>query len=223
MKLKRALLFDMDGTIVDNMAYHTAAWTEFFKRRGTSIEHDDFFARTAGRHSREIMRDFISADLSDAEIESLNTEKEAIYRALYGPHRKVITGFEALIAQAKANSMALAVATAASDANITFMLDGLDIRKHFDTVVGAGDVKRGKPSPDVFLKAAQQCGVAPEHCIVFEDAPLGVEAARNAGMRAVVLTTTMPAAAFAGYDNVIAIASDFSTLTLDTLFTHQPS
>ncbi len=221
--MKRAFLFDMDGTIVDNMAYHTAAWTEFFRRRGTFIEQDDFFASTAGRQAREIMRAFIGADLSDAEVESLNTEKEEIYRELYGPHRKVIAGFEALIAQAKTRSMALAVATAASDANITFTLDGLDIRKHFNAVVGAGDVKRGKPSPDVFLKAAQQCGVAPEHCIVFEDAPLGVEAARNAGMRAVVLTTTMPAAAFAAYDNVIAIASDFSMFTLDTLFTHQPS
>ena len=221
--MKRAFLFDMDGTIVDNMAYHTAAWTEFFRRRGTFIEQDDFFASTAGRHGREIMRAFIGAELSDAEVESLNTEKEVIYRELYGPHRKVIAGFEALIAQAKASSMALAVATAASDANIVFTLDGLDIRKHFYAVVGAGDVKHGKPSPDVFLKAAQQCGVAPEHCIVFEDAPLGVEAARNAGMRAVVLTTTMPAAAFAAYDNVIAIASDFSTFTLDTLFTHQPS
>lgn len=221
--MKRAFLFDMDGTIVDNMTYHTAAWTEFFRRRGTFIEQDDFFASTAGRHGREIMRAFISAELSDAEVESLNTEKEVIYRELYGPHRKVIAGFEALIAQAKASSMALAVATAASDANITFTLDGLDIRKHFDAVVGAGDVKHGKPSPDVFLKAAQQCGVAPEHCIVFEDAPLGVEAARNAGMRAVVLTTTMPAAAFAAYDNVIAIASDFSAFTPDTLFTHQPS
>lgn len=218
--MKRAFLFDMDGTIVDNMAYHTAAWTEFFKRRGTFIDQDDFFASTAGRHGREIMRAFIGGDLSDAEVESLNTEKEVIYRELYGPHRKVIAGFDALIAQAKASSMALAVATAASDANITFTLDGLDIRKHFDAIVGAGDVKRGKPSPDVFLKAAQQCGVAPENCIVFEDAPLGVEAARNAGMRAVVLTTTMPAAAFAAYDNVIAIASDFSTLTLDILFTH---
>ena len=221
--MKRAFLFDMDGTIVDNMAYHTAAWTEFFRRRGTFIEQDDFFASTAGRQGREIMRAFISAELSDVEVESLNTEKEVIYRELYGPHRKVIAGFEALIAQAKASSMALAVATAASDANITFTLDGLDIRKHFDAVVGAGDVKRGKPSPDVFLKAAQQCGVAPEHCIVFEDAPLGVEAARNACMRAVVLTTTMPAAAFAGYDNVIAIASDFSAFTPDTLFTYQLS
>ena len=77
---------------------------------------------------------------------------------------------------------------------------------------------RGKPNPDVFLAAAERCGVAPEHCIVFEDAPLGVEAARRAGMRAVVLTTTLPASAFAQFDNVIHIVSDFSELTIDELF-----
>jgi beta-phosphoglucomutase-like phosphatase (HAD superfamily) len=110
------------------------------------------------------------------------------------------------------------VATAAPPPNITFTLDGLDIRRHFDTVVGAADVPRGKPHPDVFLKAAERVGVAPEECIVFEDAPLGVEAARRAGMRAVVLTTTLPAEAFAEFDNVIKIVSDFSELTIDDLF-----
>jgi beta-phosphoglucomutase-like phosphatase (HAD superfamily) len=110
------------------------------------------------------------------------------------------------------------VATAAPNANITFTLDGLDLRKHFDAVVGAADVARGKPHPDVFLLAAERCGVLPEHCIVFEDAPLGVEAARRAGMKAVVLTTTLPAEAFAEFDNVIHIASDFSQLTMDELF-----
>jgi HAD superfamily hydrolase (TIGR01509 family) len=129
-----------------------------------------------------------------------------------------VTGFDDLIAQAKLRGVALAVATAAPNANIEFTLDGLDLRRHFDTVAGAADVARGKPHPDVFLLAAERCGVTPENCIVFEDAPLGVEAARRAGMRCVVLTTTLPAEAFAEFDNVIHIASDFSELTIDELF-----
>ncbi len=215
---KQALIFDMDGTIVDNMAYHTAAWVEFFKRRGKHLDEDDFFKRTAGRLSREIMREFIRPDLSDAEAVLLNNEKEAVYRDLYGPYRETITGFHTLIGEAKRGGAALAVATAASNENIKFTLDDLDLRRHFDAVVGAADVKRGKPDPDVFLKAAEACGVAPEHCIVFEDAPLGVEAARRAGMRAVVLTTTMPAEAFAAFENVIAIAKDYSAFTPASLF-----
>lgn len=214
----RAFIFDMDGTIVDNMDFHTRSWITFFERRGTSIDADEFFRTTAGRQGREIIRSYLGEHLSDVEVSALNTEKEQVYRELYGPHRKTMDGFDALIALAKADGVALAVATAAPPGNIEFTLDGLDLRRHFDAVVGAADVARGKPHPDVFLLAAERCGVAPEHCIVFEDAPLGVEAARRAGMRAVVLTTTLPAEAFAEFDNVIHIAPDFSALTIAELF-----
>lgn len=215
---KRAFIFDMDGTIVDNMAFHSKSWVTFFKRRGKDIDAEEFFRRTAGRQGKEIMRAYLGDDLPDAENLELNLEKESVYRELYEPHRKTVAGFDDLIAQAKLRGVALAVATAAPNANIEFTLDGLDLRRHFDAVVGAADVARGKPNPDVFLLAAERCGAAPENCIVFEDAPLGVEAARRAGMRAVVLTTTLPAAAFAEFDNVIHIASDFSELTIDELF-----
>ena len=215
---KRAFIFDMDGTIVDNMAFHTKSWIAFFERRGMDVDPDEFFLATAGRQGVEIMRNYMGADLSDHDNIALNAEKEAVYRELYEPHLKVIDGFDALVAKAGKQAVSLAVATSAPIENILFTLDGLDLRRHFHAVVGAADVKRGKPEPDVFLMAAERCGVAPEHCIVFEDAPLGVEAARGAGMRAVVLTTTLPAEAFAQYDNVIHIARDFSELSVDELF-----
>ena len=215
---KRALIFDMDGTIVDNMAFHTKSWITFFERRGHAIDADAFFRATAGRQGGEIIRSHFGADLGDEEVMTLNHEKEAVYRELYAPHRKAVEGFEDLIADAKSQGMALAVGTAAPPANVEFTLDGLDLRRHFDAIVGATDVARGKPHPDVFLEAAKRCGAEPADCIVFEDAPLGVEAARRAGMRAVVLTTTLPAEAFAEFDNVITIVSDFSQLSLDDLF-----
>jgi beta-phosphoglucomutase family hydrolase len=218
MAFERAFIFDMDGTIVDNMDFHTKSWIAFFQRRGQIIDPEEFFRSTAGRQGKEIMRHYLGADLPDDDIAVLSDEKESVYRELYEPHRKTVHGFDELVVLAKEKKVALAVATAAPNANITFTLDGLDLRKHFDAIVGAADVARGKPNPDVFLEAARRCGVAPEHCIVFEDAPLGVEAARRAGMRAVVLTTTLPAEAFAEFDNVIHIASDFSELTVDELF-----
>jgi beta-phosphoglucomutase len=214
----RAFVFDMDGTIVDNMAFHTDSWLEFFARRGKNYDPDAFFRETAGAQGREILRERLGADIPDDEIAVLAQEKDALYREMYEPHLSTIDGFDDLVEQAGVRGVKLAVATSAPPANIVFTLDGLDIRRHFDAVVGAADVKRGKPHPDVFLKAAEQLGVAPEHCIVFEDAPLGVEAAKRAGMRAVVLTTTLPAEAFAEYDNVIRIVSDFSELTIADLF-----
>ena len=215
---KRALIFDMDGTIVDNMAFHTKSWVTFFERRGRDIDADEFFRTTAGRQGKEIIRSHMGEHLADDEVATLNHEKEAVYRELYAPHLAAVAGFEDLVADARSQNIALAVGTAAPPANVEFTLDGLDLRRHFDTVVGALDVARGKPHPDVFLEAARRCGAAPEHCIVFEDAPLGVEAARRAGMRTVVLTTTLPREAFAEFDNVIAIVSDFSELSLDALF-----
>ena len=216
--VKRAFIFDMDGTIVDNMAFHTRSWLTFFARRGQHLDADAFFRATAGRQGREILRTYLGAHLSDAETAALDLEKEALYRELYAPHRATLKGFDALIGAARRDGVALAVGTAAPDDNIAFTLDGLDLRRHFDAVVGAADVPRGKPNPDVFLMAAERAGARPENCIVFEDAPLGVEAARRAGMRAVVLTTTLPAAAFAGFDNVICIAPDFCALSVAALF-----
>ena len=214
----RAFVFDMDGTIVDNMAFHTRSWITFFERRGKAVDADEFFRTTAGRQGKEIIRAHMGEHLEDDEIATLNHEKEAVYRELYQPHLKTVDGFDGLVEEARKHNVSLAVATSAPNANIEFTLDGLDLRRHFDAIVGAADVARGKPHPDVFLEAARRCGVAPEHCIVFEDAPLGVEAARRAGMRAVVLTTTLPASSFAEFDNIVAIVNDFSELDVDSLF-----
>ncbi|HUN93458.1 MAG TPA: HAD family phosphatase [Burkholderiaceae bacterium] len=207
-----AYLFDMDGTLVDNMGYHTEAWIEFFRRHGRQIDPQAFFIDTAGRQGREIIRDYCGPELDDAACGALLDEKERVYREMYGPHRRVLPGLREFIGEARRRDIVLAVGTSAPDENIAFTLDGLALRDCFQVVVGAADVTRGKPAPDVFLTAAQRCGVAPADCIVFEDAPLGVEAARHAGMRAVVLTTTMPAEAFAGFDNVIAFGRDFDEL-----------
>lgn len=216
--MQRAFIFDMDGTIVDNMAYHTESWLAFFKRRGHELDADSFFRNTAGRQGHEIMRSYLGEALTKEEVAALDFEKESLYRELYAPHLAATPGFEAFIARAKAAGVKLAVATAAPPENIDFTLDGLDLRKQFDAIAGAADVARGKPNPDVFLLAAERAGALPANSIVFEDAPLGVEAARRAGMRAVVLTTTLPAEAFAEFDNVIVVARDFSQLDVAALF-----
>jgi beta-phosphoglucomutase len=212
-----AFIFDMDGTIVDNMAFHTDSWLAFFARRGKTYDPDAFFRETAGAQGREILRERLGADIPEDEIAVLAQEKDVLYREIYGPHRSAIQGFEAFVTAARAQGVRLAVATSAPPANIVFTLDELDLRRHFDAVVGAADVARGKPHPDVFLKAAEKLGVPPADCIVFEDAPMGVEAARRAGMRAVVITTTLPAEAFREFDNVVRIVEHYEELNVGDL------
>lgn len=216
---QRAFIFDMDGTIVDNMGYHTRSWLEFFSRRGHAVDETAFFAATAGRTGHEIIGQYLGEGLGHDHVAALIDEKEVLYREIYAPHLRAVEGFGALLGAARAAGIRLAVGTAAPPSNVDFTLDGLGLRGQFDTIVGAADVKRGKPEPDVFLLAAQRCGADPAHCIVFEDAPLGVEAARRAGMRCVVLTTTLPAGAFSAFDNVICIARDFSEIDINKLTT----
>ncbi|WP_342360181.1 HAD family phosphatase [Terrarubrum flagellatum] len=207
----RALIFDMDGTIVDNMRVHNEAWGAWFAEKGLPFDEATFFANTAGRHNPEIIGALIP-DKSEAELIALGDEKEAIYRRLYAPRVTALAGFVDLLDFCDAHHLPKAVATAAPPANIDVVLDTLKLRSRFDTIVAPSQGYRGKPHPDMFLAAAERMKIAPADCVVFEDAPLGVEAARRAGMKAVAMTTMLSPADFAAFDNVVADISDFTQL-----------
>ncbi len=219
----KALLFDLDGTLIDSMPHHHEAWVAWHARRGMAMDEGDFFASTAGRANAEILLGLFPAGTPEEHM-TMSDEKEAIYRSLAAPSLALITGARTFVAQARAAGYRLAVCTASTPPNMALAFERHGIDRWVDTVVspadtasGAGVPLRGKPHPDIFLEAARRLGIAPEDCVVFEDAPLGVEGARRAGMQAVALTTTLPADAFAGFGNLIAIAADFTSLTLSEL------
>lgn len=209
----KALLFDLDGTLIDSMRHHHSAWVEWHARRGLKIDADSFFVSTAGRSNDEILEDMLPGT-SAAEIAVLVDEKETLYRAFAAPSLALIAGAKVFVQRAKAAGLRLAVCTASTPQNMALAFQRFGIDGWVDTVVSPADGLRGKPHPDIFLEAARRLGIAPEHCVVYEDAPLGVEGARRAGMQAVALTTTLPASAFAEFDNLLAIAADFTTLAL---------
>lgn len=205
----RALIFDMDGTLVDNMRVHNEAWGVWHRRNGLAFDEATFFARTAGRHNPEIIAALL-ADRSEAEVVTLGEEKEAIYRELYAPRVEALPGLFDLLDAADAYGLPMAVATAAPPANIAIVLDRIDLRARFATIVAPSQGFRGKPHPDLFLAAAERMQVRPADCLVFEDAPLGVEAACRAGMQAVAITTTLSPLDFRSYENVVAYIDDFT-------------
>ena len=210
-----ALIFDIDGTIIDSMPYHAKSWPMLFERHGIE-DRMDLVNSSAGRTGPELMRAIVS-DLTDERARELADEKELIYREMFGPVFREILGFKRFARDAKAARLKLALGTAGNPENIAFAIGGLEMHGFFDAAVGAADVRRGKPEPDIFLEAARRLAVPPEQCVVFEDAPLGIEAALRAGMKAIALTGTHPEHDFAAHPHVIHVCADFRDLTIDTL------
>ncbi len=206
-----ALIFDMDGTIVDNMRFHDDAWENWHRAHGLPFDRPAFFRTTAGMAVGEIVGPYFPGASPD-EIARLGEAKEALYREIYRPHVTPLPGLLPLMARARSCGVPMAVASAAPPENIALVLDTLGLRAEFATVISPSQGFRGKPHPDMFVEAARRMGVAPETCLVFEDAPNGVEAARRAGMRAVAMLTMLGAEDFAAYDNVVAAATDFNAL-----------
>ncbi|HZU24160.1 MAG TPA: HAD-IA family hydrolase [Bryobacteraceae bacterium] len=197
-----ALIFDLDGVVIDSMPMHTDAWRIYLKRLNKPIENLE--VRMHGRRNDEIVVEFIGRELSPGEIFDHGAAKERLFREMIGPRLEehIVPGIKDFLR--KHQGAAMAVASNAEPANIDFVLDAAGLRGCFRAIVDGHQVARPKPWPDIYLRAAQLLEMPPESCIVFEDSPAGVAAARAAGMRVVgVGTHTMD------LDRVDLIVRDF--------------
>lgn len=205
----KALIFDMDGTMIDSMGYHRQTWITFAQRHGLQIEIGDLMRRTTGRTAAECMRELFGRPFSADEAWALGAQKEALYRELFAPEFREIAGFRAFAARAHASGLKIGVGTAGDRHNIEFSLRHLALEAAPHAVVGGDEGLRGKPEPDIFVEVAKRLSVAPQDCVVFEDAPFGIEAARRAGMAAVAICSSHHADELAG-PHVLAALDDFS-------------
>ncbi|HEX9018793.1 MAG TPA: HAD family phosphatase [Anaerolineaceae bacterium] len=207
-----AFIFDMDGTVVDNMACHNQVWIEYLTELGGSPDPATFYQKSAGKTNSEILRMYLGQDLSDASAARYSEEKEIRYRARYKDAILPVNGVEAFLHAAKRAGVRLALATSAGRKNIAFVLDGLQLNGVFDAIVSAEDVTRGKPDPQGFLLAAQRVGVEPAECTVFEDSHKGIEAGRRAGMAVIAILSGMDAEEANGLPGVTRSARDFTQI-----------
>ena len=206
-----ALIFDMDGTMIHSMPWHAKSWVLFAERHGIHIDVTDLLARTTGRTGAECMRVLFERALSDAECDALVHEKETIYRDMFSDNFAEVAGFNAFARAAVARGLKIAVGTAGDRHNIEFAMSRLKMDPLPLAIVGGDEGLTGKPTPAIFLEAARRIGVEPARCIVFEDAPFGIEAARRGGMRAVAVCSTHTPAELAG-PHVIAAVRDYDEL-----------
>jgi beta-phosphoglucomutase len=187
--LPKAVIWDLDGTLIDSSDAHWISWRETFADEGREITHAAFVA-DFGKRNDEILRGHFG-ELPATEIERIALAKEERYRDLVRAGRVVVLpGALEWLEWLGANGWRQALATSAPPGNIEAIFAVLDIARRFDVVVSSEEVARGKPDPDVFLAAAERLSVAPSRCVVVEDAPAGVEAGKRARMRTVGALTT---------------------------------
>ena len=185
-----AAIFDMDGVLIDSYQAHYRSWAEMAERRGLHISQQQF-RESFGRTSREAIAQYWGPGrFDDEEVKAMDDEKEAAFRRLINADFPAMPGAAALIAALKEAGFGVSVGSSAPLANADTAIDRLGVRDRLDAVVTGNDVRRGKPDPQIFLLAAERLGVPPARCVVIEDAPVGIAAARAAGMACVGLAST---------------------------------
>ena len=214
MEIKaKALLFDLNGTVIDDMHYHVEAWFNILNNDlNAGLTWDEVKVQMYGKNDEVLTRLFGKDHFSQKRMNEISMEKEKRYQLAYLPKLALIDGLKQLLDAAKAANIPMAIGSAAIPFNIDFVLDNLQLRDYFKTVISADDVTISKPHPDTFLLCATALGIDPKDCIVFEDAPKGVESALNAGMQTFVLTTAHPKEDFKQYGNVIGYGDNYVDL-----------
>lgn len=183
------VIFDMDGVLVDSGAHHRAAWRALLEELAAPPAAEEYWRLTIGRPAEEAVGRLLGRPLSPTEARRLARRKHDHYARLAAHGLPAIRGAPAFVTTLGTHGVPCAVATSASRWDAERLLGAIGLRSRFECLVAADDVWRGKPEPEVYLKAAEGLGVEPARCLVFEDALVGVEAARRAGMRVIGLTT----------------------------------
>lgn len=212
----KAILFDMDGVLVNNLEVHREAFAEFFRRYGVERSFDEL-SRVFGKGNDDIMGELMPRDVVErVGIRELGYEKEAIYRELYAPTITPQEGLLDLLAECEKEGVRCAVGSSGYRANVDFVLDKCHIECYFEAAVAGDEVTRCKPDPEIYLTAAAKLGVAAEECVVFEDAEAGIESAKRAGMRVVALATTF-SRDFLAQTDADLIINDFRDISVADL------
>jgi beta-phosphoglucomutase len=189
LKPQFGVIFDMDGVLVNSFAAHLESWQRVAVTYGVTMSSDDF-TRTFGRTGREIIRQLWADRFKDHKVREFDEAKELEYRNVLREHFPEMDGASDLIEALHAAGFKLAIGSSGPKGNVEAVKSELRAGEFISATVDGGQVKHGKPEPDIFLRAAEKLGLEPGRCAVIEDAPVGLQAAKRAGMTAIALTGT---------------------------------
>ena len=212
----KGLLFDMDGTLVDNLAYHFMAFDAYAKREGFTLL-EPMSLKFNGMHSDAIFTKILSEDVvAEYGLDRLHREKEEVYRDMYRPHIEPIAGLMELLNEAKKAGVKCAIGSSGCRENVEMIIEALGIADLIDGSISGSDVTHGKPHPEIFTKAHELLGLKAEECVVVEDAVNGILAGVAAGCKCIAVTTTSSAETLTEVGASMCFA-DYSTVTIDML------
>ena len=212
----RGVIFDLDGVLVDSSRLHWESWQRVGAERGFEMS-EELFWETFGMPNSLIFERLFGKPLPPEEAQELSERKEEIYRKLAAGRLKPLPGAVELLGALKDAGFRIALGSSTPMSNIRVILDAVGVRPFFDAIVCADDVTRGKPDPEVFLKAAERLGLPPARCVVVEDAVVGIQAAKAAGARCLAITTTHPREKLSEADRVVDSLEEVSPADFDAL------
>ena len=207
----KGFLFDLNGTMVNDMPYHITAWHKEIVKLGGQLTLEEMKQQCYGKNDELLERVFPGRFSMEEKIK-LGNEKEALYRIEFKPYLKLIDGLDSFLANANKKQIKMAIGSAAITENINFVIDNMEIRHYFSAIVSAHHVVKSKPHPETFLKCAKMLSLDPQDCLVFEDTPKGVECAMNAGIKALVILGEHQKEEFDHFENVIHFTNDYQNL-----------
>lgn len=204
----KAFLFDLNGTMIDDMPYHIKAWHRILNELGANISAEQMKEECYGKN-HELLERMFPGRFTEAEKNEMSLAKEKKYQEVFRSELRLLKGLHDFLRNAHDFGTKIAIGTAAIMSNVDFVVDGVHIRHYIDAIVSADDVDQSKPHPETYLKCAEALGIEAGNCLVFEDAPKGAESAFNAGMDCVIVTTLHKPEEFSTYKNVIGFISNF--------------
>ncbi len=203
-----AVVFDMDGVIVNSNPFHKRAWKAFCDAEGLDVDDATLEREVYGRVNADCLPVLFGPGLSDEKMEKLSREKESLFRRLAKGNMPALPGLEAFLEALEQEGVKRAVATSAPRGNVVFTMEETGLGRYFPVIVDESMIARGKPAPDIYLAAAKALGVDPQCCVAFEDSLSGAASARTAGMTVVGLATTHAPAELA--DLTELVINDFT-------------
>lgn len=209
-----AVIFDMDGVIIDSNPFHKISLRQFCEKYGYQLSDQELIDKIYGRTNKEWIPNLFGT-LSHQELVRYEEEKEGMFRELYKNDIKALTGLPEFLINLKNKYIPVAIGTSAPRSNVDYVLSHTGLREYFTTILDESDVEHGKPNPEIYLKVAARLGYEPSRCIVFEDSLSGVESAQRAGAKVVGVATTHSFDELSHTDFVI---KDFTDLDPSSLF-----